>query len=195
LEKNTVILEKAERTTVCKSKLLIEARARNKALLSRNELNLAVLLNMVPAKKLREYDKYPSAFQIGFVHSILKKEFDIASATITDIGFLGISPKALLQVLYRYANKIEKNNNGKNEFVTLIEKLITAFMYRSITLQKTVHIFISSKKSEIQNEQDNANFEFNNNEESDSMSIQDFRENIHSEKFFYSPNSAPVLCQ
>jgi hypothetical protein len=146
LEKNAVILEKTERTTVCKSKLSIEARARNKALLSRKELNLAVLLNRIPAKKLREYNKYPSAFRIGFIHSILEKEFDIASATITDIGFLGLFLKSLLQILYRYANKIEKNNNDKNEFVTLIEKLITAFIYRPITLQKIIQILISSKK-------------------------------------------------
>jgi hypothetical protein len=59
LEKNAVTLEKAERTTVCKSKLFVEAKARNKALLSRNELNLAILLNRIPAEKLREYDKYP----------------------------------------------------------------------------------------------------------------------------------------
>jgi hypothetical protein len=176
LEKNAVTLEKAERTTVCKSKLFVEAKARNKASLSRNELNLAILLNRIPAEKLREYDKYPLTFRIGFIHSILEKEFDIASATITDIGFLGLFPKVLLQVLYRYANKIEKNNNNKNEFVTLIKKLITAFIYRPITLQKIVQILISSKKSEIQNEQQNeqecANFGSTYTEESDSMSTQ-----------------------
>jgi len=154
-KKNAVILEKTERTTVYKSKLSIEARASNKALLSRNELNLAVLLNRIPEKKLREYDNYPLAFRIGFIHSILEKEFDIASATITDIGFLGLFPKSLLQTLYRYAKKIEKNSNEKNEFLTLIEKLITAFIYRPITLQKIIQILISNKKSEIQNEHQN----------------------------------------
>jgi len=196
LEKNAIILEKTERTTVCKSKILIEARARNKALRSRNELNLAVLLSRIPAKKLREYVKYPLAFRIGFIHSILEKEFDIASTTITDIGFLGLFPKSLLQILYRYANKIENHNNDKDEFVTLIEKLITAFIYRPVTLQKIIQILISSKKSEIQNEQqneqDDANFEFTNNEENDSMSIQDSNTSAKPSEKTSTPKNASV---
>jgi hypothetical protein len=36
--------------------------------------------------------------QLGFINAILEEEFDIAIATITDIGFLGFSPKLITKI-------------------------------------------------------------------------------------------------
>ncbi len=75
-------------------------------------------------------------FQLGFIHSIPENEFDISSATITDVGFLGLFPKPLLQILNQYTRNIEKDNQAgseTSEFKILIDKLITAFIYRPIT--------------------------------------------------------------
>jgi hypothetical protein len=121
-------LEKQERTIVKNFQLHVEARRNNTAILSKNALNLLVLLNKVPAEKFQEHSLYPLTFQLGFIHSILEEEVNIASATITDVGFQGLFPKGLLQVLYKYAREIERMNQDKTEFIALIDELITAFI-------------------------------------------------------------------
>jgi hypothetical protein len=45
-----------------------------------------------------ENNKYPLFAQLGFINAILEEEFDIAIATITDIGFLGFSPKLITKI-------------------------------------------------------------------------------------------------
>ena len=86
---------------------------------------------------------------MGFIHSILENEFDIATATITDVGYLGLFPKSILKMLHQYAREIGRFNQDKGEFMTLIDKLLTAFIYRPITIQKMIQLMITKKKKSI----------------------------------------------
>jgi hypothetical protein len=131
------------------SHLITEARTTNIAILSRNSISLAVLLNLLPPDKLQEYDKYPLAFRLGFIHFIAEKDFNIATATITDVGYLGLFPKPILQTLYQCARDIKKFNQDNDEFMGLIDKLITAFLYRPITMQKNIQLMITEKKKSL----------------------------------------------
>jgi hypothetical protein len=97
------------------------------------------------------------AFQIGFIHSLPENEFDTSKATITDVGFRGMFPKALLTILNQYAKKIESNNMDRMEFTMMIEKLVTTFIYRPITIQKVIQILISRKNNELECEEQEVN--------------------------------------
>jgi hypothetical protein len=109
LESIATNLEKQERVIVWNSHLITEAKTTNIAILSRNSIRLAVLLNLLPPDKLQEYDKYPLAFRLGFIHSFAEKDFNIATASITDVGYLGLFPKPILQTLYQYARDIKNS--------------------------------------------------------------------------------------
>jgi hypothetical protein len=50
---------------------------------------------------------YPLAFRIGFIHLIPEKDFDLTQVTITNVGYLGLFPKAILQALAQYAKWVE----------------------------------------------------------------------------------------
>jgi len=88
---------------------------------------------------------------VGFIHLINENEFDIAAATIVDVGFLGLFPKAILQCIYKYANQMEKTKHDKEHYMSLVNDLITAFVYRRIVMQKVIHIMLSKQKSKIEN--------------------------------------------
>jgi hypothetical protein len=85
MEQIAVEVELMERPMVQNSKLILCARDTNKCILSRHLLNTAILLNKIPAEKLHDYDRYPLAHRLGFIHLIVENEFDIASATILDV--------------------------------------------------------------------------------------------------------------
>jgi len=91
-------LELLERPIVQNSYLILRSRDTNKCILSRHSLNTAILLNKIPAERLYGYDKYPLAHRVGFIHLINENDFDIAAATIVDVGFLGLFPKAILHI-------------------------------------------------------------------------------------------------
>jgi hypothetical protein len=83
------------------------------------------------------------------IHSIPEDQFNLAKATITDVGFMGLFPKGLLQVIQSYHREI-KRTQSTNEatFRSLSDKLITAFLYRPITLQKKIR-FCSPKRKKV----------------------------------------------
>ncbi len=89
---------------------------------------------------------------------------DIASTTIADVSFLGFFPKKLLQILQKYANEIKRFNQDSGDFISLIDNLVTAFIYRPITLQKIIRMMIAKKKAELYQKEQEAN-ETNNNTE------------------------------
>jgi hypothetical protein len=162
LENCAVELKKTERLTVQKSKLLLEARETYIAILSKNTLNLVALLERIPntlnlvalleripntlnlvalleripAEKINDYNKYPLSHRIGFIHSLMEKDFDMAFATIIDVGFLGLFPKPILYILNQYSKTLMEDNTNKSEFLRLVEKLVTAFVYWPISIQK-----------------------------------------------------------
>jgi hypothetical protein len=105
-----------------------------KVILSRNALDIALLVKKISAEKLQEYDTYPLAFQLGFIHSLPEKDFEVASALIANVGFLGLFPKPILQGLQQYTMEIEKQNQDKVEFMTLVDKL-----FKSLYLLTSYH--------------------------------------------------------
>jgi hypothetical protein len=74
LERIASELELAERPIVDKNQVFMQSQNWNIAIISRNALNFAVLLNKLPQSKLLEYDKYPLAFRVGFIHSLPEKD-------------------------------------------------------------------------------------------------------------------------
>lgn len=152
MQRTALELEKQERPILEKTRVILATRPTNTAILLKRALDYAILLKQLPSEKLIEYHTYPLFFQLGFIHSIPENEFDISSATITDVGFLGLFPKPLLQILNHYTRKMEKDNQAcsdSSEFKILIDILITAFIYRPITLQKIIKMLIASMKQKL----------------------------------------------
>ena len=90
MQRTALELEKQERPILEKTRVILATRPTNKAILLKRALDYAILLKQLPSEKLIEYHTYPLCFQLGFIHSIPENEFDISSATITDVGFLGL---------------------------------------------------------------------------------------------------------
>jgi hypothetical protein len=60
--------------------------------------------------KLDEYSKCPLSAQLGFIHAIPEEEFDIATATIINAGFLGFFPKKIFQMLRKYDREMDASS-------------------------------------------------------------------------------------
>jgi hypothetical protein len=88
-------------------------------------------------------------YRTGFIHSIPEDDFDVATATIIDVGFLGLLPKVILSTLYQYARDIKRTSDNSGNFEKLIEKLNTAFIYRPILIQKVIQLLITKQKKEM----------------------------------------------
>jgi len=74
-------------------------------------------------------------------------DFDIASdATIMDVGYLGLFPKSMLQTLLQYTRHLTNNGKEKRFYTALIDNLITAFIYRPITIQNVIQIMMVKEK-------------------------------------------------
>jgi len=108
MEQLALELELLDRPTIQNSQLTLRSRNTNICILSRHLLNTAILLNKFPAEKLQDYDKYPYAHRLGFIHLIMESAFDSSTATILDVGFLGFFPKSILQCLHQYAHEVAK---------------------------------------------------------------------------------------
>jgi hypothetical protein len=85
--------ELLEKPIVNSSHLEYQRRTNNIAIKSKQDVQTLVLLCKLSPSKLEEYQKYPLSSQLGFIHAIPEDDFDIASATITNVGFLGFFPK------------------------------------------------------------------------------------------------------
>jgi len=104
--------------------------------------------------------KYPLSSQLGFIHAIPEDDFDIASATITDVGFLGFFPKLIFLALRRCDTEIQRFSAVNiTEFKSLVDNLIAAFFYRPIAIQKVIHILLAKHKSMLTNTAINDNEE------------------------------------
>jgi hypothetical protein len=123
------------------SQLILEARTNNKAIIRENSITIAVHLSRLPVEKIQDYNNYPLSYKLGFIHSIPEEAFNMVTATITDVGFMGLFSKQLLQIVAKYANDIKKSNQDNDKFISLIDNLVTAFIYRPITMQKSYSNF------------------------------------------------------
>lgn len=103
LQENLILAAKeAElltRPVIRDGKLINEKRDNHVAILSRHQVLLLVLQHRLPPSTLTDYDSFPLMAQLGFIHAISEENFDIATATIIDVGFLGLFPKTILQAL------------------------------------------------------------------------------------------------
>ena len=147
LETTALDVEKQERPILQEAQIIMQARSTNKAILLRNALNFAILTHQVPATKLLEFNQFPLSFRLGFIHSLPEKEFDLGSATVTDIGYTGIFPKPLLKILHQYARELDNAKADSTAFLRLVDNLVTAFVYRPLTVQHTIHLLLADVKS------------------------------------------------
>ena len=99
-----------------------------------------------PPRKLTEYDAFPLSSQIGFIHAIPEDDFDVAQATIMDVGFLGLFPKQVFQKMQAYARELEKNNEPNEEFIQLMNLVVSTFTYRALTVQKIIQTLLAGFK-------------------------------------------------
>ena len=141
--------ELMERPVVRSSKLIHESRTANIAIQSQHEVKLAVLLHKLPPIKAAEYEKYPLISRLGFIQFIPEESFDYATATITDIGFLGPIPKQILRELRRHSRELKNLNQDFASFDQLIEKFICAFLYRPITVQKIINTLLAKYEDNL----------------------------------------------
>jgi len=86
------------------------------------------------------------------IHSIPEDHFQLATATIIDVGYLGLLPKGLIQVLQDYTQELKQaRSTHECRFMELMDKLITAFIYRPITIQKTIQIMLAKRMQDLEN--------------------------------------------
>jgi hypothetical protein len=144
--------ELQERPILKADHILHEKRTNTIAIRSKHDVQLMVLLKKLDPSKLDEFDKYPLMAQLGFIHAIPEEEFNMATVTIIDITFLGFFPKKILQALQNYEKEIQRFNDENNvTFKTLIDNLVTAIVYRPITIQKVIHIMLAQQKDILAN--------------------------------------------
>jgi hypothetical protein len=87
---------------------MLASRETNIAILHQQALTKAVLLNRLPDNKLQDYHRFPLVSRLGILHCIPEESFDMANATIIDVGFMALFPKALLQTLASYAQEVKR---------------------------------------------------------------------------------------
>ena len=113
LQENLIIAAKEaeleERPTVQSSILVNETRPFNIAIRSEHEVKTLVCLKKLPPSKITDFQQFPLCSQLGFIPAIPEEDFDIATATVTDVGFLGFFPKRIYQELRRYTREIENS--------------------------------------------------------------------------------------
>jgi hypothetical protein len=130
------------------SQIIHERRDLNQAIKAHHDVQLLVLLCKLPPTKLDEYEQFPLLAQFEFIHAIPEDAFNIASATVVDIFFLGLFPKKIFQPTQQYGNKVKRHDQtgGDVEYHTLVNDLIHAFAYHLIAIQKVIHILLAHHK-------------------------------------------------
>lgn len=147
----TARLTELEERQICRdSKVILERRTSNIAILCRHQLQTNIMVNNIPAKKLMEYDRFPLAHRAGLIHSIPEEILSIDSATITDVNFLGLFPKSSLSVLRSYKNQLKKDL--PSDFNKLIAGLIPTVIYWPLTIQRIIHYILAAIKLQIEND-------------------------------------------
>jgi len=148
MEKAALNTELQERPIISRNKVIHEARENNYAILSINSIRRAVFTGRLPATKIQEYETYPFAHKLGLIQSIPEDEFSVETATIIDMGFLGLFPKTILDILHQYANTIKKTSNEEDckSFIKLMENLLTAFIYRPVVIHKVIQLMLCHYK-------------------------------------------------
>ncbi len=133
------------------SSIVLSARESNIAILREQALTEAILLNRLPASKIQDYRRFPLASKLGIIHHIPEESFSMATATIIDVGFMGLFPKALLQVLRSYAQNVRRTRpNMQQKFEALTNALISAFIYRTITMQQVIQIMLAKERKNLE---------------------------------------------
>ena len=144
--------ETQERIIVQNSNIVRSARESNIAILCKQALTEAILLNRLPASKIQDYRRFPLASKLGIIHHIPEESFSMATATIIDVRFMGLFPKALLRVLRTYSQNVRRTSPNKQQtFEALTNALISAFIYRTITMQQVIQIMLAKEKKSGRN--------------------------------------------
>ena len=168
-------IETTARTTECHvrpicignktSNIVHEARHTNKAILLLREIQLGMAQQQLQPEKLDEYNKWPLSHRAGLIHSIAEEKFDLGSATIFDVVYLGLVPKAILQPIYKFQSKLPHNGAQENSIMEMqahVNMLITSLVWRPLIVQKVVNYLLAHEKNQLslhapkQTTQDNA---------------------------------------
>ncbi len=112
-----------------------------------NIIQVGILLKSLSNKKLQEHDNYPLAHRAGLIHSIPEKDLNLDTATISDVNFLSLFPKSLLKVLGGYKQSSKQNTQG--QFDALIAKLLSAFVYWPILIQRIIQYLLAAMKLQL----------------------------------------------
>jgi hypothetical protein len=151
-------VEKQERMVVRNSHTKMETRETNVAILWKQALTEAVMLNRLPATKLMDYQNFPLASRLGILHCIPEESFDMATVTIIDIGFMGLFPKSFMQILTTYTQELKQSiSQTVHEFQRLTEIFVSAFIYRPITLQQVIQIILAHERKQLDRNGANVN--------------------------------------
>ena len=132
------IAEKTNKTVHLK----YEARATNIAIKSRADVQCEVLLQRLPSSKLSEFEAFPLSSQLGFLIATPEKDYNIGTATITDVGFMGLFPKQVSQVMNNYAQDMERSKEDSSGFRALQSRVVNSLIYRAVTIQKIIHVLL-----------------------------------------------------
>lgn len=112
---------------------------------------MLIHFNQLPQSKLTDYQQFPLCCQLGFIPAIPEDAFDVALATVTDVAFLGFFLKRIYQELRRCAREIEISTPTEGpEFKTLFNDLLDTFVYRSVMIQKVIHMRIAKQKQGLE---------------------------------------------
>ncbi len=143
--------ELMNRPIVGPSRLIYEKRSNKITIRSRHEIQTLILLQKMHPSKIEDYDRYPYASQLGLIPAIAEQDFDLSTATIIDLCFLGLFPKGMYQVLRRYELEIKRFNSSEDAtFRQLFNNLILAIIYRPIMVQNVIHILLANHKRILQ---------------------------------------------
>jgi hypothetical protein len=150
MEDAAAAVERQERTIVQHSNIVLASRESNIAILRQHALTEAILLNRLPASKMQDYLRFPLASRLGVIHCIPEESFNMAMATIIDVGFMGLFPKALLQVLNTYMQNVKRTKPEMVQtFQVLTDALISAFIYRTISMQQVIQIMLAKERKNL----------------------------------------------
>ena len=99
---------------------------------------------------MEEYNRWQLSHRAGLIHSIPEMNFDLGSATIFDVVYLGLFPKAVLTPIYKFQSKLP--NNGANEktqleLQLLVNAVITSIVWRPLIMQKVINYLLAHEKN------------------------------------------------
>ena len=120
-----------------KNNVIQTPRLFNKSVLVSEEIETLIASNNTPEYLKRSLEQFPLAHKAGLISGLEESKLDLKEATITDLSYQGILPKAVVRLLLRS----EDTKTAKN--------LIAIFILRSICLQRAITWLVKNHQETI----------------------------------------------